>query len=63
MQVKELLLTEWLGSAWELINSEYPGNRKKLSQRTRLLMTADGSDDNLIQPEGFADYSFLNWFI
>ena len=55
---RRILLTEWLGSAWELINSEYPGNRKKLFQRTGLLMTADGSDDNLIQPEGFADYSF-----
>ena len=28
--------------------------RKKLFQRTGLLMTVDCSDDNLIQPESFA---------
>ena len=26
-------------------------------------MTADCSDDNLIQPEGFADYSFFKWLL
>ena len=56
---RRILLTQWLANAWHRIdNSEYPGGRRKLFERTGLLMTTDGGDDDLVQPKGFADYLF-----
>ena len=55
---RRILITHSLGDAWERITHDYPHFRKKLFQKTGLLMTADGSDDVLIKPEGFTDYTF-----
>ena len=55
---RRLLITHWLSDAWERITHDYPDYRRKLFQKTGLLMTADGSDDVLIKPEGFTDYTF-----
>eukprot|EP00794_Sanderia_malayensis_P013638 gene13638-15064_t len=54
---RRILLTKWVGEAWEKLNTNL-SYRKKLFQKTGLLMTADGSDDELIRPEGFPNYTF-----
>ena len=56
---RRTLITKWLGQAWENLNNDYPNLRKKLFQKTGLLMmTCDGTGDNLIRPEGFESYTF-----
>ena len=55
---RRILITHWLGEAWETVGLNYPNYRKKLFEKTGLLMTVDGSEDHLIKPDGFDDYSF-----
>ena len=55
---RRILFTQWLGQAWQTTESGYAGTRRKLFKKTGSVMTADGSDDDLIRPEGFPDYSF-----
>eukprot|EP00112_Aurelia_sp_Birch-Aquarium-sp1_P024456 Seg7753.1 transcript_id=Seg7753.1/GoldUCD/mRNA.D3Y31 product="hypothetical protein" protein_id=Seg7753.1/GoldUCD/D3Y31 len=55
---RRILITKWLGEAWEKLGKEYPDFRRKLFLKTGLLMTADKTDDDLIRPEGFEDYHF-----
>ena len=52
--------TKWVDSTWETINLKYPNFRRKSFLNTGLLMTADGTDDEYIQPQRFTNYSFLN---
>ena len=54
---RRILITKWLGQAWENLNKDYPNFRKNLFQKKGLLMTRDGTDDNLIRPEGFENYT------
>ena len=55
---RRILITQWLAEAWQTRSTNYPENSKRLFQKTGLLMTANGSDDKLIKPEGFEDYTF-----
>ena len=57
---KDKVITKWVGKAWETINLKYLNFRRKLCLKTALLMTADGTDDGYIQPQGFTNYSFQN---
>ena len=51
-------MTKFVGQAWEELNEDYSEMRKKFYQKTGCLMTADGTDDDKIQPEGFVNYNF-----
>ena len=53
-----ILITQLLAETWQTRSTNYPENSKTLFQKTGLLMTANGSDDKLIKPEGFEDYTF-----
>ena len=56
---RRILMTRWLGAAWEKFNSrQYDGARHRWFQKTGGLMTADGSADDKITPEGTTKYSF-----
>ena len=53
-----MLITWWVGEAWEkLQRPEYDKLRMSCWQKTGCLMTADGTDDHLIKPEGIPNYS------
>ena len=53
---RRTLITKWLGKAWHKPNTNNPKYREKLFYKTGLLMTADGSEDHRIKPEGFENY-------
>ena len=55
-----ILITHWAGDAYDKLNSAYCDNlRYRCFQRTGCLITADGSDDSLISPEGLSGYKVL----
>ena len=55
---RRILITHWVGEGYrKLLNSTYDSYRWRLFQKTGCLLTADGSDDHLVQPEGLSDYS------
>ena len=60
---RRILITHWGGKAWEKLTSpkltspKYASFIRKCWQKTGCLMTADDSDDKLIQPEGLLNYS------
>ena len=55
---RRILITQWAGEAWKTLNGErYDKIRKSCWAATGCLITADGSNDNLIQPEGLKDHS------
>ena len=46
-------MTQWVGEATEVYNSpRYADTRRRLFEKTGCLMSADGSGDHRIQPEG-----------
>ena len=50
-------ITQWVGNArQELCSSKYDHLRKRCCEKTGCLITADGSEDVKITPEGLADY-------
>jgi hypothetical protein len=55
---RRILITHWCGEAWKkLMTDEYHQFLFHAWQKTGCLLTADGSDDNLVEPEGFRDYA------
>ena len=48
---RRVLITQWVGEAAKQIDSDIR-YRRRLFEKTGLAMTADGSDDNLINLEG-----------
>lgn len=54
---KRILMTQWTGEAWRKLSSDKMF-AKKLFMKTGCLMTADGSDDDMIKPKGLEPYSF-----
>lgn len=55
---RRILITEWAGKAWEKLSEpKYDNLRNSCWTKTGCLMTADGSDDNFIKPEGLPDYN------
>ena len=58
---RRALITQWVGEAAKQIDSDIR-YRRRLFEKTGLAMTADGSDDNLINLEGVerGTYSFMD---
>ena len=54
---RRILLTKWLGQAWEEVK-KYKGFLRKSFERTGCLMATDGSTNNLIRPQGLKNYRF-----
>ena len=53
-------MTQWVGEAWEVFNSEkYDNARFRYFEKTGCLMSADGSGDEYITPEGTMNYRFV----
>ena len=54
---RRILITMWGGEAWKkLISGQYDDTIRKCWERTGCLMTADGSEESKIAPEGLHDY-------
>ena len=54
---RRILMTQWTGKAWRKLSSDKMF-AKKLFIKTGCLMTADGSDDDMITPQGLEPYNF-----
>ena len=54
---RRILITHWVGEAYNaLVDDKYNRFRREIFERTGCLLTADGSGDNLVRPEGLPDY-------
>ena len=54
---RRILITHWVGEGWEkLKDPKYDHCRWRCFERTGWLLTADGSDDDKIKPEGMPNY-------
>ena len=54
---RRILMTRWVGEAWERFCSPaYDRLRWRAFEKTGLLVTADGTDDDKIMPESSTDY-------
>ena len=54
---RRILITNWAGEAWKKLSKpEYDNLRKSCWLKTGCLLTADGSDDNLVKLEGLDGY-------
>ena len=59
-KVRRILITHWAGQAMRKLNtSKYDRLRLKCWEATGALMTADGSEDDKIKPEGLPNYQVL----
>ena len=55
---RRIWITHWAGEVWKALSSaNYDKQRRKCWTMTGCLMTADGSEDSLIKPEGLDNYS------
>ena len=54
---RRILMTQWTGEVWRKLSSDKMFV-KKLLMKTGCLMTADGSDDEMIRAQGLEPYSF-----
>ena len=58
---RQILITHWVDSVWgTLCSPEYQNLRMRCSEKTGCLMTADGSENNKITPEGLKAYNIYN---
>lgn len=54
---RRILTTQWAGDAWIALSSpKYDKQRKKCWSMTGCLVTADGSEDELVKPKGLDHY-------
>lgn len=55
---RRILITNWAGEAWKKLSDDekYVDFRRRLWEKTGCLITADGTNDDLIKPEGLPDY-------
>ena len=57
---RRILITEWVGTAADKLNhSNYDNFRWNCFEKTGMLMTADGSNDAKIVPEGLPNYKVI----
>ena len=55
---RRILITHWVGNAYErVISDKYAEFRRKMWEKTGCLITADGSEDEKISPEGLPGYA------
>ena len=57
---RRILVTQWVGKAYNKIHandSEYKDSCRRYFEKTGCLITADGTDDDKITPEGLNDYT------
>ena len=58
---RRILITQWVGEASEKLNSsDYDNFRWRCFEKTGCLLTADGSNDDKVEPEGFKDYKVIS---
>ena len=54
---RRILMTHWVGEAYNaLVDERYERFRRESFERTGCLLTADGSGDGLVRPEGLPGY-------
>ena len=54
---RRILITHWAGAAFEMLQGEdYKPFLRNCFERTGCLLTADGSEDHLVKPEGLVGY-------
>ena len=54
---RQILITHWVGEAYKaLLEATYGTFGQEIFERTGYFLTADGSRDNLAQPEGLPHY-------
>ena len=54
---RRILITHWVGEAYQsLLDKKYDSFQHRLFEKTGCLLTTDGCDDHLVQPEGLPDY-------
>ena len=54
---RRVLITHWVGNAWKMLNQpKYDKLRNACWTATGCLLTADGSDDHLVKPEGLPEF-------
>ena len=54
---RRILITHWVGNAYnQLMGEEYSKTRYRCFEKTGCLITADGSEDTQISPEGLTNY-------
>ena len=55
---RRILITHWVGEAYKsLTDTKFDHYRRRLFQKTGCLLTTDGTDDDLVQPEGLQNYN------
>lgn len=54
---RRILMTKWAGAAWRKL-IEDQDFITKLFQKTGCLITMDGTEDNMVRPQGLEDYEF-----
>ena len=55
---RRILITQWVGEAWAKLGApNYSEFLRKCWQETGCLITADGSEDDIIQPEDLLYYT------
>ena len=60
MWTRRILITQWVGEAYKKLNgTHYDSFRQNCFIKTGCLMTADGSNDDKIIPEGLPDYKIM----
>ena len=56
-QLRRLMCMQFLGKAWQTIHTDtYERMHANAWVKTGCLLTADGTDDDKVQPQGLADY-------
>ena len=58
-QLRRLMAVKFLGKAWSHIHENYKKMIRCALDKTRCLLTADGTDVDLVKLEGTADYAVL----
>ena len=53
---KRILITKWVGEAWDIIFKSGKYNQDKFFEHTGCLLTLDGSEDHLIKIQRLPDY-------
>ena len=54
-QLRRLMAVKFLGKAWSHIHENYKKMIRNAWEKTGCLLTADGTDDDLVKPGGIAD--------